>query len=184
MGRLLPNIVTHTAHAHLPFSILFIFFVFVARGTFLLFLDFRFQHTLSFPRIYTHTHTTFSPFFSVEICAWSCDVAGESVSTSSLQSLFPLFAVKSKMSSSSSKSVSVGFDEGVPEWISASRSVTLDGIPLTCEHHRSTWNRALGCWTFVLFLFKNFVVLQGPRLAINFVKHPTTKLISFFFFFP
>ena len=69
MGRLLPNIVTHTAYAHRLFSILFIFFVFVARGTFLLFLDFRFQHTLSFPRIYTHTHTTFSPFFSVEIRA-------------------------------------------------------------------------------------------------------------------
>ena len=69
MGRLLPNIVTHTAHAHRPFSILFIFFLFLlpeelARGTPFSWLSFSTYFVLS-THLYTHTQL-FLLFFQLK----------------------------------------------------------------------------------------------------------------------
>ena len=134
--------------------------------------------------LYTHTHNFFSFFFQLK-SALDPVMSQENPSRRLLFSLyFPSLRRSPKclrpllnrflldlMKASPSESV-LHVPSPLTAFLWLASIIVPLGIVLPAAEH------------LFYFFLKNFVVLQGPRLAINFVKHPTTKLISFFFFFP
>ena len=176
----------HSTRTPTVFYSFYFFFVFVARGTCprnSFFLTFVFNILCPF-HAFIHTHTQlFLLFFQLK-SALDPVMSQENPSRRLLFSLyFPSLRWSPKclrpplnrflldlMKASPSESV-LHVPSPLTAFLWLASIIVPLGIVLPAAEH------------LFYFFLKNFVVLQGPRLAINFVKHPTTKLISFFFFF-